>query len=107
MRRALILLIALLALPVQAQTGEPRDWEAVMDAISTALETGGTGGNDAAFLVINRALRIGRAEGRLTPDWAIFFAMATDHMRNNRDNPAYALSLPRRAGPACRAPRVS
>jgi len=88
-----LILSALLALPVQAQTDEPRDWEAVMDAIAVALEAGGMEGNDAAFLVINRALRIGRAEGRLTPDWAIFFAMAADHMRNNRDNPAYALSL--------------
>lgn len=89
MIRALALAL-LLALPVQAQTDEPRDWDAVMQAIGAALETGDA---DDAFLVINRALRTARAEGRLTPDWAIFFAMAADHMRNIRNNPAFALAL--------------
>jgi tetratricopeptide (TPR) repeat protein len=85
--RALALAL-LLALPAQAE--EPHDFDSMLEAIGTAMQTDDI---DAPFIVINRALRSARAEGRLTADWALFFAMAADHVRNQLGNPAFALSL--------------
>ena len=88
-----LVLCAALALPTPGRAqGDPipRDFDGVMTALETALATGDT---EAPFVMLNRAIRTARAEGRLTPDWAIFFAMLADFVRNDRGNPAFALSL--------------
>ncbi|WP_226779246.1 hypothetical protein [Oceaniglobus trochenteri] len=97
MMRRLLLAVAwaaVLALSVsmaRAQDDDiPRNFDAVMEAVGEALQSGDS---EAPFVVLNRAIRTARAEGRLTPDWSIFFAMAADFIRNDRGNPAFALAL--------------
>ncbi len=49
--------------------------------------------DDQTYATLNAGIREARANGELTPGWAIFYAMLTDAARIQKNNPAYALQL--------------
>ncbi len=87
MKHLALLLFGLLPIPVAAQ-----NFDDVMARIEIAMAEI-PGSNRAAIIVLQEEIASARAEGRLEPDWAIFFAMLTDGVRIDLERPAYALQL--------------
>ncbi len=92
MKRFLAVLAALgcLAGPVAGET-DANDFDAAMAGLTKVMEAGGDG--EAIYVYLNETLQKARATGRINPDFAIFYAMFTDHVRNYKLNPGLALLL--------------
>ncbi|TKZ18019.1 hypothetical protein FAP39_13160 [Shimia litoralis] len=78
-----------LATSVPAQ--QTHDFDTVVAGLEEVLATGQ--GDEAAYLYLTNVLRTARASGTITPDFAIFYAMLTDVVRNYKKNPGFALIL--------------
>lgn len=93
MRRVLHLLLACVGLlvgpPVHSQTSPAFD--AAMAGLDRIMGEGGDA--DSIYKYLTETVRTSRAIGRSDPDFAIFYAMLADHIRNDGLNPVRALQV--------------
>lgn len=99
MRRFLLILTMLLALPAlalvamapiaMAQTSAAFD--DAMDGLDQIMQAGGE--SDRIYQYLTQTIRTSRALGRNDPDFSIFYAMLADHIRNAELNPVHALQI--------------
>jgi hypothetical protein len=75
---------------LSAQQVDLTDPFAIVGETGKVYEAGGV---EAVHQYLEKAVRLGRNKGVLTPDWAVVFMMLSDSIRNTRENPAYALRI--------------
>ncbi|MEX0285828.1 MAG: hypothetical protein AB3N23_14565 [Paracoccaceae bacterium] len=89
LRNMLIVLMLLSPLPAKAQESAALD--DAMAGLDQLFQQGGT--PDEIFLYLRDVIRTSRVLGRAEPDYAIFYAMLADDIRNRQNNPVYALQI--------------
>ncbi len=85
---ALTLLLLVLPVPLVAQSAA---FDEAMAGLDRVFQDGGD--PDRIYQQLTRTVRTSRALGSGDPDFAIFYAMLADHVRNVELNPVYALQI--------------
>lgn len=91
MRRLLLILTLALAQPWTAQAQNATAFDEAMAGLDRVFAEGGD--PDRIYQYLTQTVRTSRAVGRAQPDFAIFYAMLADHIRNAELNPVYALRI--------------
>lgn len=86
----IILCLLLLLTPVWAKA-QSTAFDDAMAGLDKVFEDGGD--PDRIYQYLTQTVRTSRALGRNEPDFAIFYAMLADHLRNVELNPVYALQV--------------
>ena len=89
-RMRIILCLLLLLTPVWAKA-QSTAFDDAMAGLDKVFEDGGD--PDRIYQYLTQTVRTSRALGRNEPDFAIFYAMLADHLRNVELNPVYALQV--------------
>ena len=90
MMRAILFAIVL-SLSPGAVLSQSTEFDAAMSGLTDIMQAGGA--PDEIYRHLTQTIRASRAVGKADPDFAIFYAMLADHLRNAESNPVYALQV--------------
>lgn len=89
--RAIVVALLLWLLPLVAMAQTSSAFDTAMDGLDRIMSQGGD--DQQIYRHLSDTIRTSRALGQADPDFAIFYAMLADHIRNVELNPVYALQV--------------